>query len=331
MSPAAAVSCTIAGSALIAIVLRDAFETLFHPDGRRTLSRAVMRASWRGFHRLGRGRPGSLALAGPCTLVAILGIWALLLALGWALLLWPHFPAEFRFARELAPAHRHGLVEAFYVSLVTLGTIGYGDISPASGLMRLLAPAEALVGFALLSAAISWLLSVYPALSRRRSLAYEMTLLRDALGPDGQLDFARRSPRTAERVFAELLSRLVAVERDLVTIPLSYYFGERDERFSLAAVMPWLLELADHSVSDAVPEPARLRARMLRAAIDDFARTAAMRFHGAGGADSAAALLAQYARDHLREPVAARDRARSRYASSSDISSTTSKRSATAP
>ena len=38
--------------------------------------------------------------------------------------------------------------------------------------------------------------------------------------------------------------RLVAVERDLVTIPLSYYFAERDERFSLAAVMPWLLALA---------------------------------------------------------------------------------------
>jgi ion channel len=331
MPPAATASCTIAGSALIAIVLRDAFETLFHPDGRRTLSRAVMHASWRAFHRLAGGRPGRLALAGPCTLVTILAVWALLLAFGWALVLWPHFPAGFVFAQELGPAPRHDLVEAFYMSLVTLGTIGYGDISPASNLMRLLSPVEALLGFALLTAAISWLLSVYPALSRRRSLAYEMTLLRNALGSDGRRDFARLQPRTAERVFAELLSRLVAVERDLVTIPLSYYFSERDERFSLPAVMPWLLELVDRSVSDRVPAPTRLRARMLRAAIDDFGRTTATRFHGAGAPDTAA-LLARYARDHLREPVAgARDRALSDYASSSVISSTTSNRSATAP
>ena len=131
-------------------------------------------------------------------------------------------------------------------------------------------------------------MSVYPALSRRRSLAYEITLLREAAegAPNG--DFVRRHADSAERIFTELLSRLVAVERDLVTIPLSYYFAERDERFSLAAVMPWLLALADHGPTGDVAAPTRLRARMLHAAIEDFARSTARRFHGGHSGTTAA-------------------------------------------
>ena len=151
--------------------------------------------------------------------------------------------------------------------------------SPRGGLpLRLLVPLEALLGFGLLTAAISWLLSVYPALSRRRSLAYELWLLREALGADGGL--VQREGRSAEQLYGELLSRLVAVERDLVTLPLSYYFAERDERFSLPGVMPWLLELAERGRDGAAAHG--LRARMLRAAIDDFACTTAQRFQRAG-------------------------------------------------
>jgi len=50
-----------------------------------------------------------------------------------------------------------------------------------------------------------------------------------------------------------------------------------------------------------VPEPTRLRARLLRAAIDDFAHTTAGLFHG-GGARTTRDLLTRYAHDHLREP-----------------------------
>jgi hypothetical protein len=79
-------------------------------------------------------------------------------------------------------------------------------------------------------------------------------------------------------------------------------FTERDDRFSLPAVMPWLLEMTDCSLSPDVPAATRLRARMLRVAIDDFARTTAMRFHRED-AGSAAELLARDAHDHLRDPT----------------------------
>jgi hypothetical protein len=91
----------------------------------------------------------------------------------------------------------------------------------------------------------------------------------------------------------------------LVTIPLSYYFTERDDRFSLAAVMPWMLALADQGLDGDVAAPTRVRARMLHAAIDDFARATARRFHG-GDSGTTAELLARYARDHLCEPPSTR-------------------------
>jgi hypothetical protein len=295
VSPLATVLCTVAGATLVAMALRDAFEALFHPAGRMTLSRAVMRTWWWLLRRFAARRPSALTLAGPLMLLSILGSWLLLLVCGWALMLWPHFPEHFAFT---SGAGGERLVDALYLSLVTLSTIGYGDITPAGDALRLLLPLEALLGFGLLTGAVSWLLSVYPALSRRRSLAYEITLLRDALGADGAL--VQDEGRSAEQMYGELLSRLVAVERDLVTLPLSYYFAEHEERFSLPSAMPWLLRLADAGLGHDMPPRTRLQAQMLRAAIDDFARSTAGRFHGRS-AGSTTELLAAYARDHLRE------------------------------
>ena len=307
MSTATGLVLTLAGAVVIVAVLRDAFEALFHPDGRMVLSRSVMRAYWALFHRVGRERPRLFALAGPAMLLTILMSWAVLLALGWALVLWPHVPGGFRFAAVLGPAAgQQGFVDALYMSLVTLGTIGYGDISPATDLLRLLVPLEALVGFALLTASVSWLLTVYPALSRRRSLAYEITLLREVTGRSGRAQFVREQAGSAERLFAELLSRLVAVERDLVQIPVSYYFTQGDDRFSLPSVMPWLLGMAEQGLAPDVPAPTRLRAEMLCAAIDDFARTTAERFHGGESAPTAE-LLERYAQDHLRDAAMSPD------------------------
>ena len=160
-------------------------------------------------------------------------------------------------------------------------------ISQATDLLRLIVPLEALVGFALLTASVSWLLTVYPALSRRRSLAYEITLLREVTRRSGRGDFVRRQAGSAERLFAELLSRLVAVERDLVQIPVSYYFTQGDDCFSLPSVMPWLLGMAERGLAADVPAPTRLRAEMLCAAIDDFARTTSERFQGGATAPTA--------------------------------------------
>ena len=57
------------------------------------------------------------------------------------------------------PRRAGGFLDALYVSFVTLVTLGYGDLAPASGWLRVVAPAEALLGFVILTGAITWVLS----------------------------------------------------------------------------------------------------------------------------------------------------------------------------
>jgi hypothetical protein len=292
MSTVLSVVLTVAGVVLVAIALRDVFDTLFHESGRAVLSRLLMRGVWRVFRRLG-GRE-RLTLAGPVALIVVVMSWATMLVVGWGLFLMPHMPDSFVFGD--AP-HSSRVIESLYLSLTTLTTVGFGDIAPAEGWLRVVTPLEALIGFGLLTASVSWLLSIYPLLSRRRSLAYEIHLLTEAEAKTGK-PVTTLDASAAEGVYSELTSRLVSVERDMVTFPVAYYFGEADPRFALPAAMPALLRLAEAGCAEDVPEPVRLRATMLRDAIGDFARTTAERFHGSA-AEGTGELLSDYAHDHL--------------------------------
>jgi hypothetical protein len=238
---------------------------------------------------LARGRRQWLAFAGPVALVAVIVSWLVLLVAGWALLIWPQLDNAFRFP----PGDRaQGGLDALYLSLVTISTLGFGEITPTTAATKLLLPLEAIIGFGLLTASLSWLLSLYPALSRRRSLAYDIFLLRRA-ERDGGLSLYDLEAETSGTQLGELTSRLVAVERDLTMYPIAYYFAEADERFSLAAAMPYLLELAERGMAPSAPVAVRLQATMLRQAIDDLATTAS----GDAAADTATALR-RYANDH---------------------------------
>ncbi len=291
-----AVLSTLAGVAIIGLAARDVFDALFHPEGRGTFGWLISRAVWWLFRRPGP-HPRFFPLAGPVALVSVIAAWAAMLVVGWALVYWPHVPDGFRFA-DGAQA-KGALLEALHISLVSLTTLGFGDVTPDAPALRLIVPFEGLLGFGLLSASISWLLLIYPVLARRRSLAYEITLLREAEGSTGQ-SLDRLDPDAADRLYAELTSRLVAVERDLVSFPISYYFAEEDERFSLAGSGPYLLELVKRGRAADRPERVRLRADLLGKAIDDLAATTAVRFHR-NDAEGTEQALRAYARDHLRE------------------------------
>lgn len=295
MGTAATIVCSAAGAVIVAATVRDAYGALFHSEGRAVIARTVTRALWLAFRRV-KPSPRRLAGAGPLALALVLVTWALLLVLGWALVFWPHMPGGFRFdpgVRAAAPAFVHAL----NVSLVTLTTLGFGDITPQAEWLRLLLPVEALLGFGLLSASISWVLSIYPALSRRRSLAYEVWLLRVSERESGRSVYDITGDAAAG-LLSELTSRLIAVERDLVHFPITYYFTSADLRFSLAASVPYLHQLAEVGMEDDQPALVRFRARLLRQTVDDLARTAADRFHRAR-ADDTETLLDAYRADHL--------------------------------
>ncbi len=112
--------------------------------------------------------------AGPFVFLSIVASWVSLLAVGWALILWPHLPGNFLYQTGLDPSKNDGFLTALYVSLTTMTTLGYGDIVPTVWWLRVLRPLQALTGFAVLTAFVTWLLSIYPVLDRRRAFARDV-------------------------------------------------------------------------------------------------------------------------------------------------------------
>ncbi|WP_402373394.1 potassium channel family protein [Isoptericola rhizosphaerae] len=116
-------------------------------------------------------------LSGAAAMVAAIGGWGVLMVLGWALIFGPWMPDGFLYAPGADPATRSTVVDALYLSLVSVTTMGFGDITPLTPWLRIATPIEGLLGFALLTAAVSWVLQVYPALTRRRVLALRLMTL----------------------------------------------------------------------------------------------------------------------------------------------------------
>lgn len=283
---------SLAGLLLVCVAVRDIFDVLLHPDGRAHLSRMVTRGVWLLTRRIAHVRPRMFALAGPLGLMAVIAAWAAMMVVGWALLLWPHLSS---FQNAEGESAVESLWEAMHISTLALSTMGYGDLAPVDQWLRVVAPLEALIGFGLLTASVSWLLSVHPAVLRRRALAYELWLLRRAGEPEGD------APELDEQLLGELTSRVIAIDRDLVANPVTYYFAENDERFSLAAELPFLREhIRDAVAGDDVAT--RQRARMLDTAIDDLLKTIVATFHRCGPLEPEEA-QELFARDHLQQPA----------------------------
>ncbi|WP_022927242.1 potassium channel family protein [Patulibacter americanus] len=258
------VTATLAGLALVVLVVADVFDVLFARGSRPwSLSRRIAALVWRLVHASGRSR---LGLAGPLALVLVVVAWATFLIGGFALVYLPHVPDGFVLPAHLA--EDHPAWTSLYFSAVTIGTLGYGEMTPRTGLMQVVAPVQALVGFALLTASISWFLSVHPVLARRRALAYDLLLLEKA---------EARRPAGSRPALADDLDglhrRVIEVERDLVSFPITLYFSELDERHSLAAALPRLLRALQDLDPAELAGPERLHAEMLQAALDDYAAT----------------------------------------------------------
>lgn len=286
---------TVLGVVLIALALRDIFDVLFHPLGRGMIARRVVR----GIAALSRHRPGPRGtiglLSGPLSYLAVIATWAALLAVGWALIFLPQMPHGFHFDPGLDPSRHSGFLDALYVSLVNLTSLGYGDISPAASFLRILGPVETLFGLGLLTASISWLLSIYSAISRRDSLAHEVHLVKQTEERLGE-KLADGDPELLETLLAGFAEQLIRVRRDLIHFPIVHYFRTEDEERALAGLLPFLGSLADEAAEESRPHSLRVRAEILRMAIDDFAETLRRRLRMPG--ETTEETLDHYQSDH---------------------------------
>ncbi|WP_406864756.1 potassium channel family protein [Streptomyces sp. HUAS MG47] len=279
---------TFLGAALVMVILRDMFHTIWHPTRHGGLSRLVMTGMWRLSSHL-RIRRRAAGLAGPLGMVCVVSVWALTVAVAWALVYWPHMPEGFSYSAGLVPAEHAGPVDALYVSLVTLATLGLGDIAPAAGWLRIVGPLEALVGFALLSATVAWILGIYPALARRRTLALRLSHVR------GGVTTRELDSDGGAALLDSLASAVSVITVDFLQYAESYYFYDGDENTSLPRQIGHAVSLAELAESAHHPD-VRLAAMMLRRALGDLATVLDERFLHTGGDHGR--VFASYASDH---------------------------------
>ena len=134
---------------LIMVGLRDMFHQLLHPPSHSSLSCGVFSVVWR-MSRVMKHRLGTAV--GPGAMVLVIVLWVLLQVFGWALVYLPHVPEDFSYS-DADPTRYPDFADALYVSLVTLATLGFGDVVAVDPVLRLVTPLQGLTGFALLTPA----------------------------------------------------------------------------------------------------------------------------------------------------------------------------------
>lgn len=215
---------------MVGFALREVFQDLFHPARVGSLSDFVGRTLF----RLLRRRSPTRSLAGPLSLVVVIFSWALLQAVGFALIYWAAFPSGFRLTQGGSAAAEQGFATMLYFSLQAITTLGFGDLLPNAVWLRLLVSFQALIGFALLTASVSWVVLLYPALGRLRTLARRASILA-AAERETSINVVSGN---AEFLLGELTLDVIRARVDLIHFPIIYYFHSDQRRASLANSLP---------------------------------------------------------------------------------------------
>ena len=164
----------VLGGGLLALVFYDVYATILRATKRPgPISEYLNRGLWWMATRFAknlsrRWRHRLLTGIGPLLLPLLIALLVILLIAGFALLFLPLLETGFKID---ANTRTGNLSEAIYFSGITLLTIGYGDVVPVSGTARLLALLEGASGLAMISLGVTYLLTVFGALERRRAVA----------------------------------------------------------------------------------------------------------------------------------------------------------------
>ncbi len=239
----------VVGLALIGAGLWDAFETVVLPrrvSRRVRIASAFYRLTWRPYaafaSRLGDDRREAyLSYYGPLSMILLLGVWAVVLVVGFAVLQWVAGPA----VSVTDGQGDFGI--ALYFSGTSFFTLGLGDVVPHSGLARALTVVEAGTGFAFLALVIGYLPIVYQMFARRET---NVSLLDQRAGsPPSAGELLRRNVENGDvTTLIQLLHDWEIWVADLLESHLSYqtlaYFRSQHENQSWVAALAVILDVS---------------------------------------------------------------------------------------
>jgi len=286
------------GVLLLYAPFADVFRTLFHPSGRGAISDFLARVLWRMMRSVGKRNEYLLNMAGPIIFLAIVASWALLIVLAFSLI-YMAMIGTFVASQGINAAEHRTYYDAFNTSMGALISLGSG-INPSSKWVRLVMDIEAVVGFGLLTASVSSLLSIYSVLKQRDAVAQKTSLLHYVHVTTGKsiLDMA---PGSANAMLADFVAEMVSLRSSLSQFPVTYYFRAEQKMAAMPGAAFYLRGLAAEGSRSPHPD-IQVPATMLGGAIEDFLKLLATD-HLNLPCDDLNRVLREYARDQLREPM----------------------------
>jgi hypothetical protein len=238
----------VGGAALMALFLADIFLTvLYARAGTGLLAPRWNRLVWAalsGVSKLfGERRGAVLSCAGPLIVILLILFWAFGLVVGAAMIVQPELGTTIRPSSGDTPKD---FVTALLVAGNSLSIVGGGDYSPHTAGTRLLYLLNSLIGGAVLSLVLSYLIQVYSGLRERNTLALTVDLMTGGTGDAAEM-LARLAP---DGDFSDTVSELGNLVRPLAQTkeahhfyPLLFYFRFKEPLYSVSRFSFVLLDL----------------------------------------------------------------------------------------
>jgi hypothetical protein len=258
----------ILGLLLVTLALHDMFHTLFHPSGRGAIAEFVSFRTWRLWRYVFPAQHDRLSVAGPIAFIATVFAWGAMIVAGFAFIYGPFLISSFVMAPGLDIRGHDTFFDAVNISLGSLITVG-GDFNTNSRWLRFAMGSEAVLSFVLLTASLSWMLSIYPILEYRRSAAHRLSLLYHAHRVE-RVGVSSTPEQETEQLVIALAVDLTKIRNDLAQFPITYYFHEDDPQSAFAAALPLAMDLAARATRPEATEPVRIAGIVLQGAIHDL-------------------------------------------------------------
>lgn len=253
-----------AGTLLVLFTLREVFRDIFHPTRSGNLSDAI-------------GTGTSLLLrhtrlrnaAGPLALIAVLAAWVLLLCIGFAVIYYGLYPQDFTTTAGVdSMSFGSRIVHCLYFSVGALCTFQTFDLNPKTNWLRLIVGIQGLIGISMITASVSWLVLLYPALARQRGTARWLSLASEAEERTG-LTMQEHDPA----FLMQMEQHIIQARLDLVLFPILLHFYALTPAYTLAFALPTACRFAREGTAPGQPLHTRLAATKVQIALEDLART----------------------------------------------------------